>query len=111
MNWLGLIVAQANQSAAYQTGRAAGSLMGALCMFVFIAAIIAFLIFVWGTIFKKAGYSFWLALLMIVPLANLIWLLIFAFSTWPIQRELDAYRSRGGYPPQGSPVQPPRPPQ
>jgi hypothetical protein len=30
---------------------------------------------------------------MFVPLANLIWIIIFAFSYWPIQRELDAYRA------------------
>ena len=78
-------------------------------MFVFVLAIMAFMIFVWGTIFQKAGYSFWLALLMIVPLANLVWLLIFAFSEWPIQRELNMLRGgRSG----GFPVMPPSvPPQ
>ncbi|WP_439889152.1 hypothetical protein ACSX1C_09140 [Pseudomonas sp. MBLB4123] len=34
-------------------------------------------------IFKKAGYSQWLGLLMIVPLVNLVLLYFLAFSAWP----------------------------
>jgi hypothetical protein len=46
---------------------------------------------------------------MFVPLANLIWIIIFAFSYWPIQRELDAYRAQHGHT-GGFPVGPPLPP-
>ena len=35
-------------------------------------------LFVWGTIFRKAGYSFWMTLLMLIPPVFLIWVLIFA---------------------------------
>jgi len=49
-----------------------------------------------GAIFRKAGYSGWLGLLMIVPLVNLIWLVIFALSEWPIQRELARRRGVDG---------------
>ncbi len=35
-------------------------------------------------IFTKAGYSKWLSLLMLVPIANVIMLYFLAFSTWPI---------------------------
>jgi hypothetical protein len=39
-------------------------------------------------IFSKAGFSGWLALLMILPLANLIVLYVVAFSEWkPLQRQ------------------------
>ena len=34
-------------------------------------------------IFAKAGFPRWLSLLMVVPLANLIMLYVFAFSAWP----------------------------
>jgi hypothetical protein len=91
---------QMNSNAA----RGAGVFAGGLCMFFFILIMVAFVLFVWGTIFKKAGYSFWFALLMLVPLANLIWILIFAFSKWPIEQELEALRGghfagpRGGFP-------------
>jgi hypothetical protein len=91
-----------SNSTAYQSGRAAGSLAGAVCMFFFIAAVICFMDFIWGTIFKKAGYNFWMGILMIIPLVNLIWIIIFAFSKWPILQELEA---RGGHP--GFPVTPP----
>lgn len=41
------------------------------------------LVICWMLICSKAGYSKWLGLLMIVPIVNLIWFLIFAFSKWP----------------------------
>ncbi|GGH50115.1 hypothetical protein GCM10010975_02840 [Comamonas phosphati] len=37
-------------------------------------------------IFAKAGFSGWLGLLMIVPMANLIALYVLAFSNWPISK-------------------------
>jgi len=101
-----LILAQNTQQ--LRQTQSAGALFGSLCVFVFVLVILAFLVFVWGTIFKKAGYSFWLGLLMIVPLANLVWILIFAFSVWPIQQELESLRRGGGPYPGGFPVQPPR---
>lgn len=45
-------------------------------------------IIIWWKIFSKAGYSGVLGLLMFVPIANLIMLLVLAFGTWPIHREL-----------------------
>ncbi len=35
-------------------------------------------------IFKKAGFSPWLAVLMFVPLANIIILYVIAFSQWKV---------------------------
>jgi hypothetical protein len=35
-------------------------------------------------IFKKAGFSPWLAVLMFVPLANIIILYVIAFSEWKV---------------------------
>ncbi len=32
---------------------------------------------------RKAGYSGWLSLLILIPLANLIFLYFLAFSQWP----------------------------
>ncbi|WP_372866886.1 hypothetical protein [Pseudomonas sp.] len=34
-------------------------------------------------IFKKAGYSQWLGLLMVVPIVNFVLLYFLAFSSWP----------------------------
>ena len=46
-------------------------------------------IIIWWKIFSKAGYSGAMGLLMLVPVANLVVLLILAFGTWPIHRELE----------------------
>ncbi|MDA7086810.1 hypothetical protein PH586_10495 [Pseudomonas sp. SA3-5] len=37
-------------------------------------------------IFKKAGYSQWLGLLMVVPIVNFVLLYFLAFSSWPAER-------------------------
>ncbi len=34
----------------------------------------------------RAGYSGWLSLLVLLPLANIIFLYFLAFSSWPSQR-------------------------
>ena len=58
-------------------------------------------------IFAKAGYSWALGLLMLIPIANFIMPLVLGFGQWPIYRELEAYRqgrpapSQPGAPPQG----------
>jgi hypothetical protein len=54
---------------------------------------IALMIFVNWKIAVKAGYKGALSLLMLVPMVNLVVMLIFAFTDWPIERELR--RARG----------------
>lgn len=51
-----------------------------------IVAIITALIFC--KIFSKAGYSWALGLLMLVPIANIIMPFVLAFGDWPIQKKL-----------------------
>ena len=79
-----------------RTGVAAGLLV--VWLIVCLGGLVLF-IFVWGTIFKRAGYSFAMVLLMLVPIVNFIWLLIFAFSKWPVQKELEYYKQQTGQPP------------
>ena len=55
---------------------------GPLMMLVFAALIIVPFWF----IFKKAGYSQWLGVLMVVPIVNLVLLYFLAFSNWPRPR-------------------------
>lgn len=64
--------------------------MGAYAIFV-IVAIIFGLIINWR-IASKAGYAGALSLLMLVPLVNLVIVILFAFTEWPIERELRAAR-------------------
>jgi hypothetical protein len=40
---------------------------------------------IFGAIFRKAGYSGWLGLLMAIPLVNFITLLWFATAHWPLE--------------------------
>jgi hypothetical protein len=39
-------------------------------------------------VFHKAGYSWALGLLMLVPIANIIMIFVLAFGDWPVRREL-----------------------
>jgi hypothetical protein len=50
-------------------------------------------------IFKKAGFTPWLAFLMVVPLVNLVVLYVVAFSDW--QRMPDVYAAPASYTPLG----------
>jgi hypothetical protein len=50
--------------------------------------LLVFLVWIWATIFKKAGYSWAMALLMLVPLVNLFVLIYFAWAEWPLEAEL-----------------------
>ena len=52
----------------------------------------------------KAGYSGWWVLIGLVPIVGFVMALVFAFSDWPVLRELRALRaelprSSGGWPP------------
>lgn len=63
--------------------------------FVFVMLLIVFIPY-WF-IFKKAGFTPWLSLLMFVPLGNIIMLYVLAFAEWkviPVQQVLPP-----GYPP------------
>lgn len=39
-------------------------------------------------IFSKAGYSWALGLLILIPIVNIIMVFFLAFADWPIQKEL-----------------------
>jgi uncharacterized membrane protein YhaH (DUF805 family) len=66
---------------------------------IFLIIVLIFAIVIYWRIASKAGYPGALALLMIVPFVNLILLLIFAFTEWPIEREVRALRAISGRPP------------
>jgi heme/copper-type cytochrome/quinol oxidase subunit 2 len=58
--------------------------------------VILFLFSIWWKIFKKAGYSGALGLLMFIPIINFILLFILAFSKWPVQRQLEQLQQQLG---------------
>ena len=49
---------------------------------------IAFAVIVFGNILSKAGHSRRNGVAMAIPLLNIVMILWFAFSTWPIERKL-----------------------
>ncbi len=51
---------------------------------------------VYCKIFSKAGFSWALGLLMLVPIANLVMMFCLAFADWPIHGELRVLRQRCG---------------
>ena len=53
-----------------------------MVFFALIASVV--LVVPYWFIFKKAGFSPWLAVLMFVPLANIIILYVIAFSEWKV---------------------------
>lgn len=58
-------------------------------------------------IVTKAGYSGWWVLTAIVPILNIVMFLVFAFSDWPVRRELAGLRSPWGSPGGGAYGSPP----
>jgi hypothetical protein len=64
------------------------ALIFGLVGFFFFLLFTALAIVIWCKIFSKAGYSWAFGLLMLVPIANLIMLLVLAFSDWPVHKEL-----------------------
>ena len=106
------------QSSSSDTSGAAAAALAAfgLVYAIFILVMIAFYVLIAYMIVKRAGYNPWLSLLILVPLANFVMLLIFAFSDWPVQRENAALRAQlaggGGaaFPGTYAPPPPPGPP-
>jgi len=65
---------------------------------IIVAVLVALLVtalqvLVFCKIFSKAGYSWALGLLVLVPLGNIIVVLYLAFADWPVLRELQELRA------------------
>jgi len=70
-------------------------------IFLFSIAITVLIIVAYYFIAQRAGFNPWLSLLALIPGVNLILIFIFAFSEWPIQREVRVLRAQlagGGTP-------------
>lgn len=91
--WIMAFVDETNQATAN------GIVAGFVVVYVLVAlALLAFSIWIYWRIATKAGYQGALSLLMLIPLVNLIILLIFAFTEWPIETELKSLRGSGARP-------------
>jgi energy-coupling factor transporter transmembrane protein EcfT len=74
----------------------AATTSGAGAVLVIYAALLVAIFVGWVKILRKAGYSGWWSLLIIVPLVNIVMFLVFAFGDWPALR---GTRYAGGDPP------------
>ena len=68
---------------------------GAIAAVLIIFAVLVFAtvkVLIYCLIFRKAGYSWALGLLMLVPVANIIMPFVLAFGDWPICKEIRALK-------------------
>ncbi len=65
-----------------------------LFMIPTVLIIVAVKVLIFCKIFSKAGFSWALGLLILVPIANIVILFVLAFAEWPIQRELSSYKQQ-----------------
>jgi hypothetical protein len=81
------------------TSAAAAALagMGLVGVLFILGSLILGLVVNW-LIVSKAGYSGALSLLAFVPVVNFVVILMFAFSKWPIQREIELLRANRSWP-------------
>jgi len=86
------------------SGTSAGLFAGlGVLLFVYLA-ILVLSILAAVKVVTKAGYSGWWVLITLVPLVGTVFIFVFAFSTWPVTREMQLlraqlaeYRGYGGY--------------
>lgn len=69
-----------------------------LVLVVVYVAIAVVAVVAWVKIITKAGYSGWWVLIGLVPIANIVMFLVFAFSDWPALRTARAQLPRYGDP-------------
>jgi hypothetical protein len=80
-----------NLSAAATDTSALGGVGIAIAVIISVAFLLVFVV-AYIKIITRAGYSGWWVLIILVPIANIVMLLIFAYKEWPIQRELRELR-------------------
>lgn len=82
-------------------GRAGGTRRGGGLIFILYVVFTVMAVVAVVKILSKTGYSGWWALFAIVPVVNIAMLLVFAFATWPVEREIEA--ARHAVPPMAGP--------
>ncbi len=64
------------------------AVMAAVLVAIILLIATAITLLIWCKLFSKAGYSWALGLLTLVPIANIIIPFFLAFADWPVLREL-----------------------
>lgn len=86
----------------YDSGAATGAVVGMIFLGLLYLAAIAFGVYLYMRVARKAGWTLWHGLLVLVPVANLVFLIMFAFTEWPIERRVRELEARAGLAPGGS---------
>ena len=73
---------------AQQVGTGVFPAIGIFVIVLALLIIVPIKILIFCMICHKAGYSWALGLLMLVPIANIILVFVLAFGDWPVRREL-----------------------
>jgi hypothetical protein len=89
---LGCVTDTAGQTVCTSTSAGFFAGLGVL-LFVYLA-ILVLSILAAVKVVTKAGYSGWWVLISFVPLVGAVFVLIFAFSTWPVTREVQMLRAQ-----------------
>ncbi|MBO1752831.1 hypothetical protein J4G33_13540 [Actinotalea sp. BY-33] len=63
------------------------AVIGVVLYLLFMLAILAFGIYCYMRVAGKAGFPSWYGILALVPIANIVVLIMFVFTEWPIERE------------------------
>ena len=101
MNYLALLLQSDNTDAQH----ALQAMMVAIPVFLgIVLVVLAIIIIPFWFICKKAGFSPWLSLLILIPLGNIVLIYVLAFAEWKVMPI-----SQQGWPPQSYPRQPPNP--
>ena len=64
------------------------------CVMLFSLFLTVLMTWAFSKICSKAGYSWALGLLWLVPLANIVLIFVLGFGEWPIHREMRALRQQ-----------------
>ncbi len=75
-----------------------------IVLFVIYAGLVVLSIVAAVKIVTKAGYSGWWVLIVLVPIVGAVMVLVFAFSKWPVTREVETLRAQANGPAPFSPA-------
>jgi len=63
--------------------------------FIFLYVVIAlFIMYCYFRIVTKAGFAWEYGILAFIPVINIVWFIIFAFDTWPIEETFKHAKSK-----------------
>jgi len=90
-------------SSTYGSTPGAGEVIGVVIGLALYLGLIVFAVYLYMRVARKAGWTLWHGLLMLVPVANVVFVIMFAFTEWPVERRLREAEARLALATGGSP--------